>query len=413
MPTLSTLMIGLALAMPASAGFEHVFVLNAADASNKFDPLLVLIANSDDSRAQLDLLVGLREGLVGRRTVQMPTAWPSLFSKLSSSPDASVRAEAMSIGLVFGDPKAAEALEGLANDSAASKPERVRAVRDLAQARTTGLPRLLKSLLDDKSIRSEAIRALASFDDSEVPKALLQRYPTLRADEKAEVLGLLATRRPWANTLLDALEAGAIARLDVSASHARDLLALKDPAISARVAKLWGVVRPTPEGRKALIETYRTKLGPESLKGADLSKGRAVFKSVCANCHKLFDDGGDIGPELTGSQRSNLDYFLTNVLDPNASVARDYQVKVFAMEDGRILSGIVKAEDDRSVTLRTATDTLVLPKSEVGERKESGESMMPEGLLNNLKEDEVRDLVAYLASPSQVKPLNVPTPERP
>ena len=102
------------------------------------------------------------------------------------------------------------------------------------------------------------------------------------------------------------------------------------------------------------------------------------------------------GPGLTGSQRSNLDYILENVLDPSAVVPREYQVNVIQLQDGRVINGIIKAETDKAITVRTANETIVVPKAEIESRAVSKLSMMPEGIFEKMTEQEVRDLVAYL-----------------
>jgi putative heme-binding domain-containing protein len=97
-----------------------------------------------------------------------------------------------------------------------------------------------------------------------------------------------------------------------------------------------------------------------------------------------------------------VDYLLENVLDPSAVVPREYQVNVVQMQDGRVVNGIIKAETDKALTVRTANETLVLPKSEIESRAESKLSMMPEGIFEKLADQEVRDLVAYLRGKHQV-----------
>ena len=136
--------------------------------------------------------------------------------------------------------------------------------------------------------------------------------------------------------------------------------------------------------------------------------GRAVFARTCQQCHALFGVGGDVGPELTGSNRADLDYVLTNVLDPSALIGKDYMAQVIATTDGRVLTGIVRAEDKDAITLVTANETLTLPVADVEERRPSEQSMMPEDLWANLSEAEFRGLIAYLAGPSQVPMLATP-----
>ena len=101
----------------------------------------------------------------------------------------------------------------------------------------------------------------------------------------------------------------------------------------------------------------------------DPSLGRAVFAKVCQQCHTLFGVGGKVGPDLTGSNRADLDYVLSNVLDPSALIGKDYLAHVIATTDGRVLTGIIRAEDKDTITLVTANETITLPKSEVEERQ--------------------------------------------
>jgi putative heme-binding domain-containing protein len=167
------------------------------------------------------------------------------------------------------------------------------------------------------------------------------------------------------------------------------------------IGEVWGIVRTSPAEKRALIERY-TKLigarGPEP----DLVLGRLVFSQTCQQCHKLFDSGGDVGPELTGSNRANLDYLLSNVLDPSAVMAKDYQPAIVVTDDGRTVTGIVKAENEAAVTLRTANETLIIPKNEIEILKKSEQSMMPDNIWQKLSNHEVRSLVAYMASRQQI-----------
>jgi putative heme-binding domain-containing protein len=150
---------------------------------------------------------------------------------------------------------------------------------------------------------------------------------------------------------------------------------------------------------------------PDALAKADRVQGRAIFAKTCAACHTLFDAGGKIGPDLTGSQRANPEYLLTKLLDPNAVVAQDYQMTVIETVNGRFISGIVTKEDGKTVTVQTQNELLTLPRGDIQERKKTGQSMMPEKLLEPLSDTEVRDLIAYIAGSGQV-PLPPGRPER-
>ena len=127
-----------------------------------------------------------------------------------------------------------------------------------------------------------------------------------------------------------------------------------------------------------------------------------VFDKTCASCHTLFGEGGNVGPDITGSNRTDLNYILSNVVDPSAVLGSDYRMTVVTTDSGQIISGILQKETDSALTLRTLNDTVVVAKKEIDERQLSNLSLMPDGLLDPMPETDVRDLIAYLRSPTQV-----------
>ena len=173
---------------------------------------------------------------------------------------------------------------------------------------------------------------------------ILKHYADYTDAEKADAVATLASRPAYAMALLDAMGRGEVPTRDLSAFTARQLLGLNDKNLSEKLTKVWGVIRPPSGDKTKLLAHYLSLTPPDALKKADRSHGRALFARTCAKCHTLFDDGGKIGPDLTGSQRINPEYVLTKVLDPNAVVAKDYQMTVFTLNDGRVVNGIVKEE---------------------------------------------------------------------
>ena len=253
-----------------------------------------------------------------------------------------------------------------------------------------------------RSLRGSVIRGLAAYSDHGTPQLILKHYPSLSHAEKTDAIQTLASRPAYAKALLDAVEQGTVARRDISAFTVRQIQALKDKSLNARLEKVWGTIRSASQEKAGLMAKYKALLTPDYLKSADRSNGRLLYSRTCASCHILFGEGGKIGPELTGSQRANLDYVLENILDPSAVVPADYQVTILQTKDGRVITGIIKMETDKVVTVQTQNELLQLPRNEIDERQKSPLSMMPEGLLATLKDEEVRDLVAYLASAEQV-----------
>jgi putative heme-binding domain-containing protein len=330
----------------------------------------------------------------------MPTGWPEAAAGLAEGDDPALKQAALALSAVFGDPSALASLRAVVLDTGRLADERSAALRILVDQREEGLPRLLQGLLDDSALRSAAIRGLAAFDDPATPAQLVERYGSLSDEEKADCVNTLSVRPAYALALLDAIEQGAVPRTDVTPFTARQLLGMEHPDVGSRLTQVWGAVRPAAEGKAELLARYRTLLAPENVQAADVLRGRALFAKNCAACHVLFGAGGRIGPELTGAQRTNLDYVLENLLDPSAVVPRDYQVTHVETADGRVVTGIVRQENEAALTLQTPNDVVVVPKTDIEERRQTPLSMMPEGLLSRLADDEVRDLVSYLASPA-------------
>lgn len=362
----------------------------------------LLTANNDET-FQLDLLTGMLKGLEGQRSVAMPKSWTEVFEKLDSNQSARVRLAAIELALVFSDSRALQSLRNLALDTKASADDRQRAVRSLVAKKATGVGSLLIDLVDDAAVQSEAIRGLAEFDEAATPALLLSHYGKLNSATKQDALQTLSSRVAWGTKLMDAIESDRVPRKDVTAFTARQLLSLNDSALSARITKTWGEFRTTPADKAKLIAGYKKRLTADTLKRANLQAGRALFDKNCANCHRMFGAGGTIGPEITGSQRTNLEYVLENLIDPSAAVAKDFQMEVILTDVGRVITGLIVDESEQALTVQTANERLVVPKPEIERRTLSQVSMMPDGLLQTLSAEQVRDLIGYLASPVQVE----------
>jgi putative heme-binding domain-containing protein len=199
------------------------------------------------------------------------------------------------------------------------------------------------------------------------------------------------------------MEAGRIAASDLSAAQARQIRSFGDETLTARLSAAWGELRDSPREKEELIVRLKAQLNRERLVAADARQGRAVFQQACANCHKLYGAGGAVGPDLTGSGRQNLDYLLSNIVDPSAVVNRDFRMSIVRHADGRVLNGLILSQDEQRVVLQTEKEKLTLPRGEIEEIKLTTLSPMPEGILQPLKEEQIRDLVAYLMSTAQVE----------
>jgi len=360
------------------------------------------LGRAGSSAHRSTLLLGIEEGLRGRRQVAMPTAWPKVYKALDADADSEVRSRAVALGLTFGDPAARSALKQVLSDAGADDGKREQALAALLKVKDPTLPRTLLGLVRHPRLGGPAVRGLSAYDDPETPDVLLEAYPSLGPSERRDALNSLAARKGSSRALLAAVEAGRLPRTDLTADLVRQIRNLKDQDLDLRLARVWGTIRETTRDRARLIARYKAMLLARPGRAEDRSLGRAVYAKICQQCHTLFGVGGQVGPDLTGSNRADLDYILSNALDPSALIGKDYLANVIALTDGRVLTGIIRAEDKDTITLVTANETITIPESEIAERKVSEQSMMPEDLWKPLSDQEIRALVAYLVSPAQV-----------
>lgn len=367
------------------------------------DPLPALVqvlGTSDDPQFHVDILKGMSDGLKGRRRVTMPAGWEEIAAKLAKSQNAQVRELVQSLSVTFGSASALAALKQTLADPKAEPKARQAALDVLLAARETGLAELLRSLLQDPGVRAGALRGLAGFEEEKTPSAILGVYTSLSASEKKDALNTLVSRAVFAKPLLAAVGNKTVPAKDLTADLVRQLRQFKDAELNALVTQLWGAVRDSDAEKLADIARFK-KLVVTRPPGEG-RKGRAVFARVCQQCHTLFEVGGKVGPDITGSNRGDLDYILQNIVDPNAVIPNEYQTWNLETKDDRSITGIVKEQNDNAVTIVTANETLVIPRAEVASLQRGQLSMMPEGLLQALSEEEICHLIAYLKQPAQV-----------
>ena len=364
--------------------------------------LVQLLKATHDEATQQDVLRGMKAALNGRRGVVMPPGWPAIERLLAKSVSSDTQLLSQSLGLVFGSQFALESLRSTLVGVQSSVPVRKAAMTALLSVKEPGLPAILRPLLAESAMRADAIRALAAFNDDATPGALLGVYSQLNAIEQRDALNTLASRLSYARPLLAAVKAEKVAKSHITADLVRQIRNLKDATLSSELEKIWGIARETTADKAKEIEKYRRVYAAGGSTPGDGSRGRKVFAKICQQCHTLFDVGGNVGPDLTGSNRADLEYLLSNILDPNAVIPNDYRSSTVETKDDRVLTGIVKQQDGKTVTIQTANETLVISRDDVSSISLSPLSMMPEGLLTGLLDQEIRDLIYYMGRPGQV-----------
>jgi quinoprotein glucose dehydrogenase len=143
-----------------------------------------------------------------------------------------------------------------------------------------------------------------------------------------------------------------------------------------------------------------------SLVGGNAERGKTIFKEwanvSCLRCHRIGEDGGYVGPNLSDiGARKDRQYLLESLVDPNRAIAENYETTVVLDLEGKTSSGIVNFEDAQTLRLLTAEGEMVtLDKSTIDERT-TGKSAMPADLIRHLNPFDVRDLIEYLAVQKQ------------
>lgn len=359
--------------------------------------------SGDDFTPQAqDILRGMSEALRGWRKARPPEAWVGFASRTSTVNDPEIKERVRDLSVVFGDGRALGDLRHILADPMADPLARRNALRTMLDSKTDNLAPLLKQLLSEEAIRTDVAIGLLELGDPDAPALAVSRYQSAVASQRALLLGALVTRSAGATAVLQALAAGRIPRADLTPFHARQIASLEDVTLTKRLGEVWGSVRTSDAEKRASSAHLRQELSIERLKTADLGHGRQVFIQACAACHKLYGEGGIVGPDLTGSGRSQLDYLLENIVDPSAVVSADYRMTIATLKDERVLNGVLREQTDRTVTLLSQTGATTLERTEIESLQDSALSVMPEGLLEGLPAEDRRDLIGYLMHPQQV-----------
>jgi len=342
------------------------------------------------------LMTGFEEAFKGRA---MPSLPEPLVEALARTGLASRH-----LRVRLREPEAiADALKAI-TDEKEKIEERLLCVRLFGEIKVPEAPRVLLKLVASANpveLRKAALTALLLYDDRTISGEIVGLYPDLPVEVQPAARTLLASRPASSLAFLQLIAAGRVPSSAVPPAMAAVLREHADPAVSALARKVFESAAPVakPQAR-AEIERLRAVLagGP-----GDPYKGEALFMQRCSACHTLFFKGGQIGPNLTQYQRDDLGTMLVSIVDPSAEIREGFANQLVTTKDGRTLSGFLSSQDASVIVLRGLDGQDVsLPRSEVGDLKAAPASLMPEGLLAGLSEQELRDFFAYLRIPQPI-----------
>lgn len=368
-----------------------------------FDLLVKAMCEVSDQASRNNLLLGIADGMKGRRQAPLPASWEQFVESVRDMPvESQTQSLVRELSVVFGDGRALEDVRQIVLDEKAEINLRRSALAALVQHGGSDVVEICLPLLGDARLNALAAIGAAQSGERKVAQELVKRYRNFRSPERPSVIAILVSRPEFAECLLDAIAAKTIPADDLTAFDVRQIRSFDKPELIQRVTQLWGEVHETSEAKQTQIVALKAALNRTKLANANLSNGRLLFSQSCAKCHRLFGSGETIGPDLTGANRHDLDYVLENIVDPSAVLSKDYRMTNVVMSDGRILGGLVVRKTDATLTLQTQTELLTIDVDEIEATRATDLSPMPDGLLDHLTAEEVCNLVAYLMHAAQV-----------
>jgi putative heme-binding domain-containing protein len=375
-------------------------------AAAKFDlsKITAWLETETDPGVRKNILAGMAASLNGWLSAEAPDGWEKVSESLLQKADEETRTKINEINLVFGSGRTFDQLVKLAADSSADVAARRDAIEMLGPSlESRRLFDLLRSLITDKSVATQVTKSFVHCDNPAVARLILARYPHMQPSGKAAAINTLVARSEWTQSLLNAIEMGQLPREQLTASHARQIKNFENPDLTRKLNQVWGEVRESTAEKSAQMEKMKDLVYVSLSRDVDLHNGKILFEKHCVSCHILYGKGGKIGPDLTGSDRKNLSYLAENLVDPSASVAESYRSSILQLEDGRLITGIVVEENDRTVKVQTKDELVTLDRDSIEQSKKTKLSLMPDGLLDPLSNEEIVNLFRYLMTSTQTE----------
>jgi len=232
-------------------------------------------------------------------------------------------------------------------------------------------------------------------DDPKVADILLAAYPKIEPELQPKAIDVLTQRAVWSKTLLGEIGAKKIPQSALNVNQVRKLLASKDAALVKQVTAVWGTIRTdrNPQ-REQLVAQMRDMLKQTP---GDPKAGRLHYNKICAQCHKMYGEGQDIGPDITANGRSDFEQLLSNVFDPSLVIGAGYTATTVVNNSGQVFSGLLVEDSPQRIVLKTQGGKIeTIARGDVDQVARGKLSYMPEDVEKQLRPQEIADLFAYL-----------------
>lgn len=355
-----------------------------------------LFSLAPDLASRTELFEGLEEGLARRTGVVLPGKLAAILDRFRDElPQTDLK-----LRLRGGDEAALkEALKAIATSELLTS-DRIELITILGELQSEGASGSLLARLSDRSIavRRAALGAVARFSDPGIGNSLASAFQSSMDDStglRPIAVRVMSSRLPWAQRLIQEIDALRIDPELVTPDMLAQIRAFDDAGLNADITRIWGRVRATAEDKQQQITDLKEVLVATA---GDAERGKKLFTERCAKCHRLFGEGGDVGPDLTGYERTNFDFLSLAIVDPSAAIREEYSQYQALTNDGQVIAGLLIDQTAQSIMLRTAEGQNVrLSLDQVDTFQASAVSLMPDGLLDNLSNQQLADIFRYLS----------------
>lgn len=346
------------------------------------------------------VIEGLSDAFEGGRIPELPAELATALSAhIASKLDTD-----LALGVKTGNAASIQKAIAVIRDAKATTANRLALVQAFAEA---GDQRVLPVILQifngprTSPVRQGILPFAAKFDDPALPAAVIAGYEARFSQTqplKDAAHRMLVSRPAWAKLFLAAVDRAEIKPREVAPDVVRQLELYKDPEIDRLLRKHWAGVNTKLTSQEKIAEGQRIKRVLATPGVA--ARGKDLFVQRCAACHVLFNEGGKIGPDLTGYERANPDFWLVGILDPSVEIREGFGAYTAKLKGGQTLMGMLVQQDAANVVLQDmAGQRHTARTSEVEKLEAFPQSLMPEGLLGDLDDAALRDLFAYLMKP--------------
>jgi putative heme-binding domain-containing protein len=360
---------------------------------------LLALAKRNEDRALV--IEGIAAAFEGGKIPELP---PALADAMNAYMKSQMDND-LALAVKTGNGDAVKKALALVADKKASSTKRASLLTALAEAGEKQVVSVIVGIISsagDVGLKKAAMSVAGRFDDEKIAKAATANYESKLAGDTSlrdATHRMLAGRVEWARLFMDEVEATRIKARHVPSDVVRQLGLYRDAELDERVKKFWPPASAKVGSAEKLAEMGRIK-SVIAKGGGDAEKGKLTFTQRCAVCHTLFGEGGKVGPELTGYERNNTDFWLLGILDPSIEIREGFGAYICKLKDGQILMGLLDKQDAGGIVLKdVAGQKHAVKQTDLTALEASPVSLMPEALLTGMSAAELRDFFAFLMKP--------------